>query len=141
MERRRFVQTVCVACAAIASGGLPAVLASCAAADVYRGELVGGAIAVPASLLADGKARVIRSDGYPDDIALIRNGSGEFTALVLRCTHADNGLSERGDGFACSLHGSRFDLEGRVTHGPATAPLRKLRTAVSGETVSILTGS
>jgi len=36
-------------------------------------------------------------------------------------------VEQSGGGFACPCHGSRFDEDGRVTHGPAAKHLRPLR--------------
>jgi Rieske Fe-S protein len=50
-----------------------------------------------------------------------------FSARSLVCTHLGCTLENNPDGFACPCHGSRFDADGKVTHGPATKPLASLR--------------
>ena len=137
MERRTFLRSACMACVAPGLGSLAAFLPSCASAPVYRGEMKDGTIRVPALLFATGEIQVIRADGSPDDIALVKGKNGGFEAFILRCTHADNPLSYRGTEFTCSLHGSRFDSGGNVTHGPATLPLRRLPALPEGDVIVI----
>jgi len=136
MRRREFIATTCAACFGVES--LSALLSSCAAEDVVTGELADGKILVPLPLPGPGPVHVVRAKNYPDAIALVRRPGGEFQAFLLRCTHASNPLQVHGEGFTCSLHGSAFDIEGRVTHGPATRPLQALTTTVTANAVSVL---
>ena len=57
---------------------------------------------------------------------LLHTESG-FSALSLVCTHLGCSLGNDLDGFSCPCHGSRFNADGDVTHGPADKPLRPLR--------------
>jgi cytochrome b6-f complex iron-sulfur subunit len=66
------------------------------------------------TLLADVPAMLIHTE----------NG---FSALSLVCTHLGCTVEQNLDGFACPCHGSHFDLEGKVLHGPAAQPLASLR--------------
>jgi len=61
---------------------------------------------------------------------VIRTTSG-FTALSLVCTHLGCTVESKPEGFACPCHGSRFDIQGGVTRGPAAKPLRPLRVEVT----------
>jgi Rieske Fe-S protein len=59
-------------------------------------------------------------------------------ALSSRCTHL--GCTVRWDAegrrFTCPCHGSTFDIEGRVTHGPAERPLERHPVhVVNGQTL------
>jgi len=136
MDRRGFIATACLAC--LGGGSLPALLSSCAADDIITGDVADGKIRIPLPLPGTGPVRIVRAAGFPDAIALVSGAGGEIHALILRCTHADNPLTPGPGGYTCSLHGSRFDIEGRVTRGPATRPLRTLMTTVSGESLSIV---
>jgi Rieske Fe-S protein len=60
---------------------------------------------------------------------LIRSAQG-FAALSLTCTHLGCALESSAEGFACPCHNSSFDADGKVTHGPASLPLKKLRVEV-----------
>ena len=68
---------------------------------------------------------------------LIHTDSG-FSALSLICTHLGCSLGEDESGCACPCHGSHFDAEGKVTHGPATKPLSPLRIEISEDNRVIL---
>jgi cytochrome b6-f complex iron-sulfur subunit len=51
------------------------------------------------------------------------NGSDGFFAISSICTHLGCNVKRGGAGFECPCHGSRFDENGRVIHGPAPAAL------------------
>jgi cytochrome b6-f complex iron-sulfur subunit len=57
--------------------------------------------------------------------AYIVGGSGGVYALSAVCTHLGCITRFRSDEnvIACPCHGSRFDIEGNVVHGPAPRPL------------------
>jgi cytochrome b6-f complex iron-sulfur subunit len=57
---------------------------------------------------------------------LIRTHEG-FTALDLVCTHLSCTVEAKAGALVCPCHGSRYDLEGNVNHGPAVNPLPVLR--------------
>lgn len=56
-----------------------------------------------------------------------------FLALSLVCTHLGCTVEKKHQGFACPCHGSRYDEDGQVTHGPAEKPLKSLRVEVTAE--------
>jgi cytochrome b6-f complex iron-sulfur subunit len=64
--------------------------------------------------------------------AYIIGGSGGVYALSAVCTHLGCITRLRSDEnvIACPCHGSRFDLEGNVVHGPAPRPLPWLEVRV-----------
>jgi cytochrome b6-f complex iron-sulfur subunit len=63
----------------------------------------------------------------PQVPAMLIHTEAGFTALSLTCTHLGCTVEQKADGFACPCHGSRFDADGNVTHGPATKGLVSLR--------------
>jgi cytochrome b6-f complex iron-sulfur subunit len=63
---------------------------------------------------------------------LLHNESG-FSAVSLVCTHLGCNLENDPDGFSCPCHGSRFDSNGKITHGPADKHLPSLRVEVTDE--------
>jgi Rieske Fe-S protein len=95
-----------------------------------------------------GKLR--RKRGTPDDVdpgsggvleiegervAVYRSDAGEVSAVSAICTHmgcvvAWNAAERSWD---CPCHGSRFDVEGRVLHGPATRALEPVEVRRSIE--------
>ena len=54
-----------------------------------------------------------------------------FSAFSLVCTHLGCTVEENAQGFACPCHGSHFDRDGNVTHGPAAKPLHSLRIEIT----------
>ena len=51
------------------------------------------------------------------------NETDGFYAISSVCTHLGCNVKRGGPGFACPCHGSQFDENGRVVHGPAPKPL------------------
>lgn len=69
----------------------------------------------------------------PDVPALLLHTQAGFSAISLVCTHLGCTVESKPEGFACPCHGSRFDLQGNVTRGPAGKPLNSLRTGISSD--------
>jgi cytochrome b6-f complex iron-sulfur subunit len=69
----------------------------------------------------------------PDVPALLISRQGGFTALSLVCPHLGCTVEPGPAGFTCPCHGSRFDPQGKVTHGPADRPLRALPVLVQSD--------
>jgi cytochrome b6-f complex iron-sulfur subunit len=62
-----------------------------------------------------------------DPPAVLLHTESGFSALSLVCTHLGCTVEQKADGFACPCHGSRFNADGNVTHGPAKNSLHSLR--------------
>ncbi len=63
--------------------------------------------------------------------ALLIHSEKGFSAFSLVCTHLGCTVEKEAQGFACPCHGSRYDADGKVIHGPASQPLRPLRVEVT----------
>jgi cytochrome b6-f complex iron-sulfur subunit len=74
----------------------------------------------------------------PEIPAILIHTEQGFSALSLVCTHLGCTLENGADGFACPCHGSRFDTEGRVMHGPAVKPLPAMRIEITEDKRLIL---
>jgi cytochrome b6-f complex iron-sulfur subunit len=59
------------------------------------------------------------------------HGTEGFYAISSICTHLGCNVKRGAPGFVCPCHGSRFDENGRVVHGPAPAPLAWYSLALS----------
>jgi cytochrome b6-f complex iron-sulfur subunit len=69
-----------------------------------------------------------------DPPAVLLHTENGFSALSLVCTHLGCTVENKdAQGFACPCHGSRFGVDGNVTHGPADKPLQTLRVEVTEE--------
>ena len=137
MERREFLKATCSLCITAGAGLLTGSMLSCSSIPVYRTTVSRDRLVVPVGLLRDTNLLIIRANDLENDVALQRQEDGTYLALLLRCTHADTALTYTGKGYSCSLHGSLFDLHGRVTSGPAPLPLRELKTEVFLEEIVV----
>ncbi|KUK61561.1 MAG: FAD dependent oxidoreductase, partial [Methanoculleus marisnigri] len=90
-------------------------------------KYIGGVISRPAGDLADvppGEGRVLMIEGQKAGV--FRDREGRVHAVNPTCTHmgcvaAWNSAEETWD---CPCHGSRFDADGKVIHGPAVKDLK-----------------
>jgi Rieske Fe-S protein len=73
--------------------------------------------------LAPGQASVLKIDGA--NIAAFKDEQGNVHAVSAVCSHMGClvGWNENDRTWDCPCHGSRFELDGEVLHGPATKPL------------------
>ena len=137
MDRRNFVKQSCTICLAAGAGMMIGSLSSCATLPVYKTTMADNKVIVPVSLFAQSDFQVIQPKDLFYNIALQKEKDGSYTALLLRCTHADNQLVPTGNGFKCNLHGSAFNKEGQVTQGPAEHSLKKYQTEVISNQIII----
>jgi nitrite reductase/ring-hydroxylating ferredoxin subunit len=137
MQRREFLRTTCAFCLAASAGIMVTSLSSCANLPVLDATVIDHSITVPLSAFTQSDYQIIRPNNLLFDIALHKKPDGQFRAIVLQCTHASNQLTPTGEGYTCPAHGSTFDLDGKVTHGPAQLPLRELPTESSRDAVLI----
>lgn len=63
--------------------------------------------------------------------AIVIHDDEGLRAVSLTCSHLGCTIEERNFGFECPCHSSRYDPNGIVLKGPATANLRKLRVEKS----------
>jgi glycine/D-amino acid oxidase-like deaminating enzyme/nitrite reductase/ring-hydroxylating ferredoxin subunit len=89
-------------------------------------HLVGGYLGSKATSydeLKPGEAAILKIDG--DNVAAYRDEGGEVHAVSAVCTHMGClvGWNDTDRTWDCPCHGSRFELDGGVIHGPATQPL------------------
>lgn len=103
-----------------------------AQADVmaHYGQWMGPAEVASVDQIAPGSGAIMR-DGLRR-IAVYRAEDGSLQALSARCTHLGcvvhwNALEQSWD---CPCHASRFDITGKVLHGPAPAALATVTLAL-----------
>jgi len=137
MERRDFIKTTCNSCLLLGAGLWMQSLSSCAPIAIYKTEITNNKITVPVALFDKSDLQIVSVKSLKHDIALRKEKNGNYIALLLQCTHANNGLLKTGNGYACSLHGSTFDYSGRGTKGPAEQPLINYPVQISNEQIII----
>lgn len=138
MQRRQFLKSSCNLCLLGAAGYLLSDLVGCSPAyKVLKAPVVNNTVTVPANLFAQSALQIVRPQGSYYDIAVEKKQDGSYNALLLQCTHQENQLNTTGNGYTCSLHGSTFDKEGKVTKGPAERPLERYRTEAIQDNIVI----
>ncbi len=115
-----------------AAGILLPSLSSCspAALKAIQTDVVNNTISIPLASLPASGLQIIHPKGSFYNIALVKQPNDSYGALLLQCTHQENGLTATTNGYICTLHGSRFTTDGKVTHGPASEPLQRYKTNV-----------
>lgn len=139
MKRRLFIKQSCLSCAAIVTGGtLLSLMQSCASLPVYKVADKTAIIEVPKIKFLESNVVMIRTPWLSNDILLVKKSETEYKALYMKCSHEDEILTATNTGLFCSAHGSAFDLDGSVQKEPATKPLRKFKTEIKQETITVL---
>ncbi len=113
-------------------------LQSCTSLPMLRTSSVDKNIVINKSKLDPEKNLfVLRNDDLQYDVLLVKNKDAGYHALYMQCTHQDNPVTANDKGLNCSVHGSTFDLEGKVTGGPAMHELKKYTVTEKNENLII----
>lgn len=120
-----------------ATAGIAAsLLDSCSPIPVVKASPENNSLKVPLSAFGEKSYVLVRRPDLLPDILLVKRSEG-YNALLMECSHEAQPLSVGGTTINCSAHGSTFDLEGNVTHAPATKPLTRYPAQPEGEFVII----
>ncbi len=138
-SRRKFIQKSCTACVGlVAFASVSTLLSSCASLPVYKAGIIDNIIEVPrTAILPDEKLKIIRTDKLNHDLLLIIKQDKQHYALPMKCSHQESSLIANKSNLVCNLHGSIFTLEGKVTNGPASVPLKKIKAIEENEIIKI----
>ena len=72
------------------------------------------------------------------DVVVTQPTGGDFRGFSSTCTHAGCTVSDVSGGtINCPCHGSKFNLDGSVHTGPASAPLAPRSVSVQGDSVVV----
>jgi cytochrome b6-f complex iron-sulfur subunit len=76
---------------------------------------------------------------YNGGVIIAHLNNGSFVALSQACTHAGSTVTydKTNNVFSCSAHGSVFSTNGSVINGPASSPLQKYNTTLSGNALRV----
>lgn len=136
--RREFVRD---AAAGLVVGAVGSLVSSCER-DPTRDWTFRATIDV-APLSSDGQGFVSTTagaDGAP--ILIVRTGPGAFNALSVQCTHEGCPVNPPVNGvITCPCHGSQYNLDGTVRHGPAQFALTRYLTRFDEGTRRLTVGS
>lgn len=73
--------------------------------------------------------------GFP--IGLYKHSDGEFTAILMQCTHQGCELQANNQLLVCPCHGSEFNSYGIVQNPPAERNLKTFKTTTNNDTIFI----
>ena len=130
MERRDFLKGACRICMLGAASAAILDMTGCSPAVgdiILKPAVVDNTVKVPIALFDQKTMEIISPVKYPYEVAIEKKQDGNYIALLLQCTHYSNQLTPAANGFICSLHGSKFGLDGNVLKGPAEARLKQLK--------------
>ena len=123
-----------------ACSGSPTSPSNVAALPVVSGMLAGSAVTVAidssSPLASVGGAALVNAGGA--SLLVARTAQATFVALSAICTHQTCTITGFGnDTYVCPCHGSTFDINGKVTGGPAPANLHPYATEFSNGILTI----
>lgn len=97
-------------------------------AKEFVGEKIHGPSEQDPTSLMPGEAKVV--SWKSEAVAAYKEKSGALHAVSALCTHMGCTVTwnEAEQSWDCPCHGSRFDMEGNVLHGPAVERLQKIET-------------
>lgn len=139
MQRREFIKTSCINCAAIIGvSSLATLLNSCASLPIIKTDSKEKTILIPQlSFQENQNLLIVKNSNLEFDILLVKKKDNNYNALYMQCSHQSQPLTANKSGLFCASHGSSFDLEGNVIVQPATQPLRKFKTEIENNNIKI----
>ena len=150
LSRRRFCAGACHAASGIALAG---VFTGCKGGDsptspnnpgvtlgVSQGRFTNGNVDVTVAGTALGNAGgAVLVESVAGVFLVSRTADTAFTAIDAVCSHQSCTVTNAdGEIYVCPCHGSRYDRNGRVVQGPATASLRRYNSSFSNGTLTIV---
>jgi len=149
VSRRQFCSG---ACQAISGATLATMISGCGGGNsptspssravdlgVSSGRYTGSGVDVASawSALNDVGGAVL-VDSIAGVFLLSRTSASAFSAIDAVCSHQSCTVTGAdGSAYVCPCHGSRYDRNGRVLNGPATAALRQFPTTFASGVVTI----
>lgn len=150
--RRTFCTHGCLSAAAIALGAFSGACSGGGSNPTGPGGSGStGSPLASANATVSGRTISVPLDGSPlatvGGAALLRTSLGNFliartapdafSALTATCTHENNVVANfTGSQFACTFHGSLYNISGTVARGPATRALTSFPTTFASNVVS-----
>ena len=96
----------------------------------------GGTAPEPANVITKTADVPVGSGVIVGEVVVTQAVAGDFKGFSSKCTHAGCAVNEVVDGtINCPCHGSKFNLDGSVAHGPATKPLESKVVTVQGDSI------
>ena len=143
MERKDFILSCGYACLGIL--GISSLLQSCSLGSFVLSQGEGNRLTVSKSVFEKTNAKgttykkyiITKAEGIQYPIVIYRRSEGNYTALLLRCSHQGAELTVNGEIMTCSAHGSEFGIQGDVIQGPAEDRLRSFDVQSDSQNIYI----
>lgn len=76
---------------------------------------------------------------YNSGVIVAKTTAGTFIAVSSKCTHEGTTVEYQGasNQFHCPNHGANFQNDGSVKNGPASQPLQKYNTTLTGTSLRV----
>ncbi|PBC39112.1 (2Fe-2S)-binding protein [Rhodococcus sp. ACS1] len=139
LSRRTVVAGIGAAAAALAAGSA---LFGRTRASAAPGPSAGPAVKPAGAPVKTGSVPVgnvpVGGGAVLGDAVVTQPSGGDFRGFSSTCTHAGCTVSDVSGGtINCPCHGSKFNLDGSVHTGPASAPLAPRSVSVQGDSVVV----
>lgn len=143
MERRAFIQQ-CGILGTLCLGGM-LLTESCVPTQHITAHVVDNQVKLPLSSFTHTKGGktsyrkyvVVKPEGLSYPIVMYRFAEGQYSALLLQCSHQGNELNINGDLLTCPAHGSEFSNRGEVMTGPAEQKLKSFPVLIKDDNLYI----
>lgn len=143
MDRKTFLQTCGYTCLTVLGASILA--EGCSPAKHIQAIPKDGNFVIPLSeFLQERKGKttsrkyiLVQSTALRYPIVIYKFANGEYSALLLECTHQGSELSVHGDLIACPAHGSEFNNRGMVEEGPAARNLKSFPVTSDGQNIYV----
>ena len=149
MNRRHFVNWMGVGAIAVS---LPVAIAACTpktdSADepaesseesAAKGSTADEFVLVGTTSELTQQGYVTNEEALSEPVIVIEDPTNpdSLIALSAKCTHTGCAVAWQEDLFACPCHGSKFNPDGSVVEGPASAPLARYATKLEGDSILV----
>jgi Rieske Fe-S protein len=144
MDRREFIHTTCLTCAA--GIGITAFLNACTTHKyVTNFSEDTGSITVDRSefnSISKGKNKnqkfiILKPKQLQFPVVVYQVSETEFRSVLMQCTHQGCEVNAFETALVCPCHGAEFNTKGEVTQGPAEKNLRSFETSRNGDKLLI----
>lgn len=133
MERREFLRNTVAFCGALSLFSIE----GCTPSRSVTGEFENGKLKIKKIDFAQDKWIVVNSNKTNGPVLLSKNDQGEYSAVLMICTHKQCEVKPAGTLLSCPCHGAEFSFTGKVLKEPADKDLQSYPTSANGEYVYI----
>jgi cytochrome b6-f complex iron-sulfur subunit len=138
MDRKQFLKTSC-ALYALGIAGTAAFIESCKKSNTSTSPQ-GPSVNFTLDLTQSENSSLNTVGGsVASNGVVIANSGGTYVAVAQSCTHngCSVGYNNSHNDFECPCHGGTFDINGNVTGGPPSAPLKKYSVSKNSNILTI----